>query len=110
MNNRLSTALSAIVLLAVAGCASTPEPAPATLTAAPPRRPPRPPAARHHNEKPGGAPPAPDKAFLCDKGRRRGGNQNEGQGRPPADQGLQGIGQDQGVDRMSRAEPPGRDR
>ena len=35
MNKRLSTALSAIVLLAFAGCASTPEPAPPPPTPAP---------------------------------------------------------------------------
>jgi len=35
MNNRLSTALSAIVLLAFAGCASTPEPAPPAPAPAP---------------------------------------------------------------------------
>ena len=35
MNNKLSTALSAIVLLAFAGCASTPEPAPPAPAPAP---------------------------------------------------------------------------
>ena len=35
MNNRLSTALSAIVLLAFAGCAATPEPAPPAPAPAP---------------------------------------------------------------------------
>ena len=49
MNKRLSTALSAIVLLAFAGCAATPEPAP-TPPAPPPQAPPAPP------------PPAPPKA------------------------------------------------
>ena len=48
MNKRLSTALSAIVLLAFAGCAATPEPAP-TPPAPPPQAPPAPP------------PPAPPK-------------------------------------------------
>jgi OOP family OmpA-OmpF porin len=50
MNNRLSTALSAIVLLAFAGCASTPEPtppppAPAPAPQAAPTPPPPPPPA-----------------------------------------------------------------
>jgi OOP family OmpA-OmpF porin len=50
MNNRLSTALSAIVLLAFAGCASTPEPTPPPPTPAPapqaaPTPPPPPPPA-----------------------------------------------------------------
>ena len=49
MNKRLSTALSAIVLLAFAGCAATPEPAP-TPPAPPPQTPPAPPP-----------PPAPPK-------------------------------------------------
>ncbi|TMH51627.1 MAG: OmpA family protein [Betaproteobacteria bacterium] len=56
MTNRLSTALSAIVLLAFAGCAATPEPAPpppppapAPRPAAPP--PPPPPAPRPKAEK-----------------------------------------------------------
>ena len=49
MNNRLSTALSAIVLLAFAGCASTPEPTPPPPAPAPapralPTPPPPPPA------------------------------------------------------------------
>ena len=43
MNKRLSTALSAIVLLAFAGCASTPEPAPAPPPAPAPQAPPPPP-------------------------------------------------------------------
>jgi len=43
MTNRLSTALSAIVLLAFAGCASTPEPAPAPPPAPAPQAPPPPP-------------------------------------------------------------------
>jgi OOP family OmpA-OmpF porin len=38
MNKRLSTALSAIVLLAFAGCASTPEPTPAPAPAPAPRQ------------------------------------------------------------------------
>jgi OOP family OmpA-OmpF porin len=42
MNKRLSTALSVIVLLAFAGCAATPEPAP-TPPAPPPQAPPAPP-------------------------------------------------------------------
>ncbi|TMH76814.1 MAG: OmpA family protein, partial [Betaproteobacteria bacterium] len=50
MNKRLSTALSAIVLLAFAGCAATPEPAPAPPPAPAPQAPPPPP------------PPAPPKA------------------------------------------------
>jgi len=50
MNKRLSTALSAIVLLAFAGCATTPEPAP-TPPAPPPQAPPAPPP----------PPPAPPK-------------------------------------------------
>jgi len=50
MNKRLSTALSAIVLLAFAGCAATPEPAP-TPPAPPPQAPPAPPP----------PPPAPPK-------------------------------------------------
>jgi OmpA-OmpF porin, OOP family len=46
MNNRLSTALSAIVLLVFAGCASTPEPPPPAPTPAPaPRSLPAPPPA-----------------------------------------------------------------
>ena len=46
MNNRLSTALSAIVLLAFAGCASTPEAPPPTPAPAPaPSLPAAPPAA-----------------------------------------------------------------
>jgi len=49
MRNRLSTVLSAIVLLAFAGCAATPEPAP-TPPAPPPQTPPAPPP-----------PPAPPK-------------------------------------------------
>ena len=49
MNKRLSTALSAIVLLAFAGCAATPEPAPAPPPAPAPQAPPPPP------------PPAPPK-------------------------------------------------
>src|SRR5216117_970156 len=54
MTNRLSTALSAIVLLAFAGCAATPEPAPpppppAPRPAAPP--PPPPPASGPKAEK-----------------------------------------------------------
>ncbi len=44
MNNRLSTVLSAIVLLAFAGCAATPEPAPAPPAPAPQAPPPPPPA------------------------------------------------------------------
>jgi len=44
MNKRLSTALSAIVLLAFAGCAATPEPAPAPPPAPAPQAPPPPPA------------------------------------------------------------------
>jgi OOP family OmpA-OmpF porin len=59
MNNRLSTALSAIVLLAFAGCASTPEPTPpppAPIAAPAPRQTlPVPPPAQ--TAKP--APPAP---------------------------------------------------
>ena len=51
MNKRLSTALSAIVLLAFAGCAATPEPAPAPPPAPAPQAPPPPPP-----------PPAPTKA------------------------------------------------
>jgi len=43
MNKRLSTALSAIVLLAFAGCAATPEPAPAPPPAPAPQAPPPPP-------------------------------------------------------------------
>ena len=50
MNKRLSTALSAIVLLAFAGCAATPEPAPAPPPAPAPQAPPPPPP-----------PPAPPK-------------------------------------------------
>ena len=50
MNRRLSTALSAIVLLAFAGCAATPEPAPAPPPAPAPQAPPPPPP-----------PPAPPK-------------------------------------------------
>src|SRR5437899_9304635 len=45
MNKRLSTALSAIVLLAFAGCAATPEPAPAPPPAPAPQAPPPPPPA-----------------------------------------------------------------
>jgi len=57
MTNRLSTALSAIVLLAFAGCASTPEPtpppapAPAPRPAAPTPPPPPPPAPAPKPEK-----------------------------------------------------------
>ena len=43
MNKRLSTALSAIVLLAFAGCAATPEPAPTPPPAPAPQAPPPPP-------------------------------------------------------------------
>src|SRR6266516_5031119 len=43
MTNRLSTALSAIVLLAFAGCAATPEPAPPPPAPAPRVEPPPPP-------------------------------------------------------------------
>ena len=50
MNKRLSTALSAIVLLAFAGCAATPEPAHAPPPAPAPQAPPPPPP-----------PPAPPK-------------------------------------------------
>jgi len=56
MTKRLSTALSAIVLLAFAGCAATPEPAPpppapAPRPAAPPPPPPPPPAPGPKAEK-----------------------------------------------------------
>jgi OmpA-OmpF porin, OOP family len=56
MTNRLSTALSAIVLLAFAGCAATPEPAPpppapAPRPAAPTPPPPPPPAPAPKPEK-----------------------------------------------------------
>ena len=59
MNNKLSTALSAIVLLAFAGCASTPEPTPPPPTPAPapaPQAPPPPPP-----------PPAPAPAPKAEK-------------------------------------------
>ncbi len=58
MNNKLSTALSAIVLLAFAGCASTPEPTPPPPAPAPapaPQAPPPPP------------PPAPAPAPKAEK-------------------------------------------
>ena len=54
MTNRLSTALSAIVLLAFAGCAATPEPAPPPPPPAPaprPAAPPPPPAPAPKAEK-----------------------------------------------------------
>jgi len=57
MNKRLSTALSAIVLLAFAGCAATPEPAPPPPTPAPaPQAAPTPPP-----------PPAPAPAPKAEK-------------------------------------------
>src|SRR5262252_442086 len=55
MINKLSVTLSAIVLLAFAGCASTPEPAPAPApapAAAPTPPPPPPPAAKPAAPKP----------------------------------------------------------
>jgi OOP family OmpA-OmpF porin len=56
MNNKLSITLSAIVLLAFAGCASTPEPAPAPAPApspaAPKEAPPAPPPAAKAAPKP----------------------------------------------------------
>jgi len=62
MNNRLSTALSAIVLLAFAGCAATPEPAPPEPAPAPapaPRALPTPPP-------PAAAPaPKPEKVTVA---------------------------------------------
>ena len=59
MNNRLSTALSAIVLLAFAGCASTPEPTPPPPAPAPAPAPQAPP--------PAPPPPAPAPAPKAEK-------------------------------------------
>src|SRR3989454_11907311 len=60
MNKRLSTALSAIVLLAFAGCAATPEPAPAPPPA--PTPPPAPPPLRPAPPKPA---PKPEKVTTA---------------------------------------------